>query len=102
MANPVRMVEFQETPNPHAVKAVVSTPLADARPGKSSKEGADGLRSYSSADGARDDDVASALFAIAGVVGVLVTPGWVTVRKSVEASWGELQPRIRALLERAT
>lgn len=87
-------MEFQETPNPHAVKAVVSTPLASG--------GGDGLRSYSSANEASDDAVARSLFEIAGVVGVLVTPGWVTVRKNAGTTWAELKPRIRTALERAT
>lgn len=93
VANPVRTVEFQETPNPHAVKAVVSASLAGI--------GGDGLRSYASANEAGGDAVARSLFEIAGVVGVLVTPGWVTVRKSAEATWADLKPRIRAALERA-
>lgn len=85
---PFRVIEFQSTPNPNAVKCVL-----DASPAP------DGPRSYSSADAARGDPVGRPLMAVPGVVHVLIHDGWVSVVKSAGAEWRTVRKGIAAALE---
>ncbi len=81
---PIRVVKFQETPNPNAVKC-----LLDRRAAESS-------RSYFDASAAREDPIGSRLFAIDGVRNVLIHADWITVGKAPESDW----PRIKREVER--
>lgn len=98
---PKNRVQFQETPNPHAIKCVVGSPLPALTPASPATGGGDGLRSYASREAAERDPIARALFSIEGVVGVLVGEGWVTIRKAPVASWGALRPSISRRIEEA-
>jgi len=80
----VRVLRFQATPNPNALKCVLDRSLG-ATP-----------RSYFSAEEAAGDEVGRALFAIAGVTNVLINGDWATVSKHPDADWGP----IRAAVER--
>ncbi|NUQ68204.1 MAG: NifU N-terminal domain-containing protein [Phycisphaerales bacterium] len=80
-----RVVEFQSTPNPNAIKCVL-----DRSPG-------DRPRSYRDPAAADGDPLARALFAIHGVTGLLIHDGWITVNKADKARWTP----IRAGVERA-
>lgn len=82
-------VRFQQTPNPNALKCVLSRPLAGGR------------RSYFNAEQARDDPLAAALFAIPGVTNVLIQNDWVTVSKSAQADWASIRPAVERVLREA-
>ncbi|MBY0308848.1 MAG: NifU N-terminal domain-containing protein [Phycisphaerales bacterium] len=85
---PVKVVRYEPTPNPNAIKCVLSRRVADA------------LRSFRTAEAAAGeggDPVAAALFAVRGVAGVLVLGDWITVNKTPDASW----PPIKKALEKA-
>jgi hypothetical protein len=83
-----KVVKFQETPNPNAVKCVL-----DRSAGES-------VRSYFSAEQAKGDALAARLFAVAGVTNVLINDGWITVNKTPEAAWKAVKAGVeRALAE---
>jgi hypothetical protein len=81
-----RVVKYQETPNPNALKAYL-----DRRTGSA-------VRSYFKAQDAAGDPMAAALFAVPGVTNVLINGDWVTVSKRPEASWGEVKRGVEAAL----
>jgi len=82
---PYRVLAFESTPNPNALKCLV-----EPRP-------ADIPRSYRSSEEAGDDALAGALFAVPGVTALLIHAAFITVTKSPDARW----PAIRAGVERA-
>lgn len=94
----VRVHRYEETPNPNALKCVLSGPM----PPPAAIEKA--LRSYASLDAARaaGDDLAAALLAIPGVTGVLLTPGWITVSKAGPTSWARVKPAVADAIARLT
>lgn len=81
-----RVKQFQETPNPNAVKCVLDRKITD-RP-----------RSYFRAEDAADDALAERLFAIEGVTNVLINADWVTVNKKPEAGWGKIKGEVERVL----
>jgi hypothetical protein len=80
---------YQDTPNPNALKCVLSAPLAV--PG-----GAPAIRSYTSPEAAVRDPAAGAVLAVRGVKGVLISAGWMTVTKDESASWRAIKPALEA------
>jgi hypothetical protein len=84
---PLTVVEFQDTPNPNAIKCVLDRAPAPL-------EGAS-VRSYATRAAAAKDPIALALFAIPGVTNVLVGPMWVTVNKSADAEWKSIKPAVK-------
>ncbi len=100
------MLEFHATPNPNARKYVLpkgAEAMANPAPvpGKGGATGgAAALRSYRSAAQADGDALARALFGVPGVCGVLVGDGWVTVNKTPETRWGEVESGIAAIFRR--
>jgi hypothetical protein len=80
-----RVKQFQETPNPNALKCILDRKVTD-RP-----------RSYFKAEDAMADELATRLFAIPGVTNILISGDWITVNKTPEAAWAP----IRAGVERA-
>lgn len=102
---PLVVIEFQETPNPHALKCILSGEGGEG--GERGAGGAEGgLRSYrqpppptANHEGTPTDPVAIALFSIRGVTGLLIAPpphNWVTVSKNPEVSWAVLKPALKA------
>jgi hypothetical protein len=85
-----KIVEFQETPNPNAVKCVLDHTLAAA--------GGGGLRSYQSPQSAAGDPLATALFAIPGVCGVLIQQEWVTVSKRPDTEWKGIKAAVKKVM----
>ena len=81
---PIRVVRFEPTPNPNALKCWLDRRVSD------------GPRSFFSADEARADALASALFAVPGVTNLLLLGDWMTVGKSPESDW----PAVRRGVER--
>ncbi len=87
---PYTVVEFQETPNPNAVKCVLDRPITDSP------------RSFFSKDQSADDPLASSLFALRGVTNVLILHNFVTVSKDPGTSWKTLRAAIERTLRSAT
>ncbi|HEX8876814.1 MAG TPA: NifU N-terminal domain-containing protein [Phycisphaerales bacterium] len=83
--------EFQETPNPAAIKCLLDRPVDPLA-------GEHALRSYRSAAAAAADPLATRLFAIPGVANVLIGDAWVTVSKSESGAWKTLKPAITKAL----
>lgn len=86
---PYRIVRYDDTPNPNALKCILDRTVAP------------GPRSYRSADQAAADPVAAALFAIPGVTGLLFSEGWLTVSKAPETPWKSIKPGVERALAAA-
>lgn len=85
---PHRIVQYQPTPNPNALKCFLDAPL----------EG--GLRSFRTPAEGAADALARRLFAVPGVHSLLLGGDWLTVNKSPEAAWREVKAGVeRALAE---
>lgn len=84
---PAKIIRYDPTPNPNALKCIVDAPLSD-RP-----------RSFRSREAATGDRLGEALFAIEGVTNVLINGEWFTVNKSPESKWGALKPGIERALK---
>lgn len=80
-------ITIEETPNPRARKFILGRQLTDGS-----------ARSYRSADEAKNDPLAAALFAIPKVVGVLIVNDFCTVNKASAGRWKTMIPRIEAVL----
>ena len=90
-----QVTEFQDTPNPNALKCVLDRPLNP--PGALARQ----IRSYQSAGSAAGDPLAAAIFQVPGVTGVLINPGWVTVTRSAEADWKSVKAGVKKVLSGA-
>jgi hypothetical protein len=91
---PHKVVEFQDTPNPNALKCIVDPPI----PEREGSEGDSGLRSYLSASAAANDPLAARLFTLPGVAGVFISQGWLTITKAPAAEWKSLKPALKKAL----
>lgn len=89
---PYRVLRFDPTPNPNALKCLVEPSPADAP------------RSYFNRDQATDagDPLALALFEIPGVTNVLIHTSFITVCKSPGARWPAIRTRIERTLAETT
>lgn len=83
---PYTITRVDTTPNPNALKFVVS-PSPGSTP-----------RSYRSAPAPGTDPLAEALFAIPGIANLLIHDGWITVSKSPQAQWPEIRRAVEAQL----
>jgi hypothetical protein len=92
---PFKVVSFESTPNPHALRCVLDGALPEATSRASAPEG--GARSYRDAQQAQGDAAAEAMFSVPGVVGVMIRDGWMTISKSPSAKWST----VRAGVEKA-
>jgi hypothetical protein len=88
---PYRVVRFEPTPNPNALKCVVE-PSPGTIP-----------RSYFNADQAvqAGDGLAVALFGIEGITNLLIHASFITVSRRPDAPWGAIRTRVRAVLAEA-
>ncbi len=80
-----RIADIEDTPNPNAKKFLLKEPLTWGV-----------ARSYDNAGQARDDPLATALFAIEHVTNVFCFDRWITVTQDGGADWRDL---IRALAD---
>ncbi len=78
----------EETPNPNAWKFTADRVI---NPGPT--------RAYYHADAAQDDPLASALFALPKVAGVMIVRDFVTVNKQPAGQWKTLRPKVTAVLQ---
>ncbi len=68
------------TPNPHALKFILNQKLLNYE-----------TRQYADKDAAKDDPFALGIFELDGVVSVFYMDKFVTIEKSPEANWGQIQ-----------
>ena len=83
---PFVVQEIQPTPNPNAAKFILDRQIVEQP------------MSFFNAEAAVNDPVASKLFAITGVDSVLMLGDFVTVNKSPDAHWKEINPQVKAVL----
>lgn len=82
----------ERTPNPHSVKWVLGQPVVAPGQGVATV-------AFETAPGPDLSPLASRLFAVEGVVGVLLGPDFVTVSKEPECEWTDLAPPIVAAIK---
>ena len=80
---------LEPTPNPNAYKFVADRTLRQGPP-----------FSCQSPAAARDEPVAAALFAVPGIVGVMILDNFLTVSQDGSRDWADLTPQIQAVLGR--
>ena len=68
------------TPNPHALKFILNEKLLNYE-----------TRQYPDKESARDDPFAAGIFQLEGVVSVFYMDKFVTIEKSPETNWGQIQ-----------
>ena len=83
---PFKVREVQPTPNPNAVKLVLDRVIAD-RP-----------TSFLNPESGHEHPIASKLFAITGVSGLLLLGDFVTVTKQPEARWPDITRKVEQTL----
>lgn len=78
----------QPTPNPNSLKfAATGRPFIES-----------GMGAFASPAEAAGDPLGEPLFAVPGVLNVLVLPAFVTVTKQPQADWSALVPEIERIL----
>jgi len=82
-----KVERFDETPNPNALKCVLDREI---QPNPRSYRRREDLTS--------EDPLATSLFAIPGVTGLLIGSGWITVNKDPAAAWPSIKPAIEKAL----
>ncbi|MBL0869565.1 MAG: NifU N-terminal domain-containing protein [Phycisphaerales bacterium] len=99
---PFKVVSFESTPNPHALRCVLDAPLPALPIQSASPEGPGvpegGARSYRDAGQARGDAAAEAMFSVPGVVGVMIREGWLTISKAPTAKWSAVRSGVEKAL----
>jgi Fe-S cluster biogenesis protein NfuA len=76
-----KISDIEETPNPNAVKFILREAVSNGT-----------VHSYSSADQAKDDELAKSLFDIEHVVSVFYMDRMITVEKEDQGDWDDLLP----------
>ena len=74
-----RIDDIEDTPNPNAKKFILREPLTWGI-----------ARSYENAEQAKDDPLASALFAVGNVTNVFYVDRWITITQDGGAEWRDL------------
>lgn len=85
-----KIAEIEPTPNPNAMKFILRDPLTWGV-----------SRSYGSAEEAKDDPLASALFDIEHVSNVFYVDHWITVTQDGGADWQELMRQVAVPIREA-
>jgi len=83
---PVHVIRYEPTPNPNALKCVLSGQVSD------------GSLSFRTAESAAAHPLAAALFAVGGVAGLLLHKDWLTVSKSPQAKWPAIKRGVEGAL----
>lgn len=84
----VKVIDLQPTPNPDALKFIVSARLSDK-----------GAKAFDDRRAGESDPLAKALFDVGPVAGVFILDRFVTVTKFHAAEWPELQGKIAETIE---
>jgi Fe-S cluster biogenesis protein NfuA len=85
-----KISEIEPTPNPNARKFVLREPLTYGV-----------SRSYESAEAAKDDPLAAALFAVPHVTSVFYVDTWLTVTQDGGVDWNELARQVAGPIREA-
>ncbi len=83
----IKVKDVIPTPNPLAMKFALTDTVTQK------------AETYTSAQAAASSPVASKLFGLGQVTGVLIVQDFVTVNKKPDASWDDLTPRVRKVLD---
>ncbi|MCR9218557.1 MAG: NifU N-terminal domain-containing protein [bacterium] len=81
-----RIVRFETTPNPNALKCVLDRPITEVP------------KSFLSAGAAAGDPLAEPFFELGGIRNILMNGDWISVNKLDATDWAALKPRIRRVL----
>jgi hypothetical protein len=84
---PYRVVKYQATPNPNALKVILDKAITDRPRSFRSREELD-------AAPAPRDPLAARFFAIDGVTSLLFSGDWLTVNKSPDAEWAPIKKAV--------
>ena len=74
----MRVLDVVDTPNPNAMKFILESPVST------------GTKSYFDAGMAKDDPLATRLFAIPGVKGVMLLGSFITITRSADTAWAQI------------
>jgi Fe-S cluster biogenesis protein NfuA len=85
-----KISEIDRTPNPNAMKFILREPLTWGV-----------SRSYGSAEEAKEDPLAAALFAIPHVTNVFYVDHWITITQDGNAEWGSLLKQLAVPIREA-
>lgn len=81
-----RIVRFETTPNPNAVKCVLDDRISEHP------------KSFLNPEAAADDPIAEALFALGGIRNILINENWISVNKLDATSWASLKPKLKRII----
>jgi len=84
----LQVVDVELTPNPHALKFLLNERLLKIE-----------TRHYHSKEEAANDPLASGVFALPGVLSVFYMDRFITVEKSRETQWGQIQRPLVSFLK---
>ncbi len=88
----LKVIDVQDTPNPDALKFMLDGTIL-----------ASGVRQFDSASAGQSDPLAKELFSIPGVQSVFYMGQFVTVTKTGEVKWTQIQPKInQAIRDKGT
>jgi Fe-S cluster biogenesis protein NfuA len=76
----LQVVDVELTPNPHALKFVLNEKILKHE-----------TRQFHKADDAKNDPLANGVFNLGGVVSVFYMDKFITVEKTKETQWGQIQ-----------
>lgn len=82
----LRIIKYETTPNPHALKCVLSGPISE------------GMKAFRMREAAAGDPAATLLFGVSGVSGLLFNGSWMTVNKAPDAGWPAVKAGVEAAL----
>jgi Fe-S cluster biogenesis protein NfuA len=85
-----KIAEVERTPNPNAMKFILKEPLTWGV-----------AHSYDAAADARDDPLASAIFAIEHVTSVFYVDHWITVTQDGDEDWSSLLKKVAVPIREA-
>ena len=85
----MKIVDIQPTPNPNAMKLLLDAPASV------------GTKSYFNAEMAKDDPLTAKLFAIEGVIGVMLLGTMATISKHRDAEWGTVLTGVKKVFAAA-
>jgi len=83
---PVKVLRYEPTPNPNALKCILSAGVST------------GSLPFRSAQAAAGHPLAAAIFALPGVTGLLLCGDWLTVNKAADARWPAIKKGVEKTL----
>ena len=84
-----QVTQFENTPNPNALKCWLDKPISNMP------------RSFLNPDMAQEDPIAQRLFSEAGATCVLFNGDWLTINKPPELDWSVVKQAVQEILSEA-